>query len=161
MRSTTLPGAGLLLLRGVVGVTFLLHGLDKLAHPSAAEAYFASLGIPEPGLMGPFVGTTETVGGLLLIAGLATRVAGLALASDMLVAFLTVHVGLGFFVEDGGAELVFVLGGACAALVVAGAGEISLDAALQPYRRVSSLAQHRHAVVTRSSIDATRARGAT
>src|SRR3954451_537661 len=145
---TVRPGAGLFLLRSVVGVTFLVHGVDKLVHPSAAQDSFASLGIPAPAIVAPVVGTTETVGGLLLVAGLATRLAALALATDMLVAFRTVHVGHGFFVEHGGAELVFVLGGACASLAVAGAGEVSLDAAL-PSRHVWSLARARHAVVTR------------
>ena len=44
-----LPGAGLLVLRLVVGVTFLLHGIDKLVDMSGAEQFFASLDIPAPG----------------------------------------------------------------------------------------------------------------
>jgi uncharacterized membrane protein YphA (DoxX/SURF4 family) len=47
---TTLLSAGLLILRLVVGVTFLLHGLDKLSDLAAAERFFASLDIPAPGL---------------------------------------------------------------------------------------------------------------
>ncbi len=44
----------------VVGGTFLVHGLDKLIDLSATESYFASLDIPAPGLMAPFVVSTET-----------------------------------------------------------------------------------------------------
>jgi uncharacterized membrane protein YphA (DoxX/SURF4 family) len=52
----TLQSAGLLVLRLVVGTTFLVHGLDKLADLSAAEQFFAAQSIPAPGAMAPFVG---------------------------------------------------------------------------------------------------------
>jgi putative oxidoreductase len=130
-----LPSAGLLLLRVVVGVTFLMHGLDKLGDLAGAEQLFASLGIPAPGLMAPFVAVTETVGGALLIAGLATPLVGAALAIDMLVALLTAHLGHGFFARDGGFELELLLGGASLGIAFAGAGRFSLDASLQLPRR--------------------------
>jgi putative oxidoreductase len=119
--------AALLVLRTVVGVTFLFHGLDKLGDGPGTERFFASVGIPAPQLMGSFVAVTETVGGMLLIAGLATALAAAALAIDMLVAYLTVRVGDGFFVSAGGFELEFLLAGACVGLVLAGAGRYSLD----------------------------------
>jgi|SRR4051794_7693513 putative oxidoreductase len=120
----------LVVLRAVVGTTFLLHGLQKLGDLPGTERSFASLDIPAPDVMSPFVAVTETAGGLLLIAGLATALAGAALAGDMLVAFATAHASHGFFVADGGAELVFLLAGGCLTLVLAGAGRYSLDAAL-------------------------------
>jgi putative oxidoreductase len=122
--------AGLLLLRLVVGLTFLLHGIDKLVDMSGTEQFFASLDIPAPGLMAPLVAVTETVGGMLLIVGLATPLVGLALTGDMLVALLTAHVGQGFFVEGGGFELVLLLGGASLAIAFTGAGRYSVDGAL-------------------------------
>ena len=88
MNPTTLPSAGVLVLRVVVGVTFVLHGLDKLGDLAGAEQFFASLDIPAPGLTAPAVAVTEIVGGVLLIAGLATPLVGAALAIDMLVALL-------------------------------------------------------------------------
>ena len=36
---TTLPSAGLLVPRLVVGATFLVHGLDKLIDPTGAERF--------------------------------------------------------------------------------------------------------------------------
>jgi putative oxidoreductase len=128
--STTLPSAGLLVLRVVVGVTFLVHGLDKLVDLTSAEQFFASLGIPAPGLTAPFVAITETVGGVLLIAGLATPLVGAALAIDMLVALLTAHIGEGFFASDGGIELPLLLVGGSLCIGLAGAGRFSLDASL-------------------------------
>jgi putative oxidoreductase len=131
MKLITLPGAGLLVLRLIVGVTFVLHGLDKLGDLSGAEQLFASLGVPAPDLTTPFVAVTETVGGVLLMAGLATPVVGAALAIDMLVALLTARLGHGFFASDGGFELELLLGGACLAIGLAGAGRFSLDASLR------------------------------
>jgi putative oxidoreductase len=135
--STIFPSAGLLVLRVVVGVTFLVHGLDKLLDLSSAEQFFASLGIPAPGLMAPFVAVTETVGGGLLIVGVATPLVSAALAIDMLVALLTAHIGEGFFAAEGGIELPLLLGGASVALGLAGAGRFSLDASLDLPQRFS------------------------
>ena len=132
--------AGLLVLRLVVGVTFLLHGLDKLGDRASAEALFVSLDIPAPAVMAPFVGVTETVAGLLLMAGLATPLAGLALAGDMTVALLTQHIGHGFFVADGGVELVLLLGSASLAFALTGPGRFSADEALGVARRLQQTA---------------------
>ena len=157
MSPTTLPNTALLSLRIVVGVTFLLHGLDKLGDVSGTEQFFASLGIPAPGLMAPFVAATETVGGLLLIVGLATRLAAAALAANMLVALATAHDQLEFFVADGGVELEVLLAGASLALVLAGAGRFSLDDVIGVPQRIASLATSaRRASRPRSSPSATR-----
>jgi putative oxidoreductase len=133
---TTLPSAGLLILRLVVGVTFLLHGLDKLGDLAAEERFFASLDIPAPGLLAPFVAVTETVGGVLLIAGLGTPLVGAALGVNMLVALATAHDDLVFFVGDGGIELELLLAGASFAIALSGAGRFSADSALGLPRRV-------------------------
>jgi putative oxidoreductase len=132
--------AGLLVLRLVVGATFLVHGLDKLIDLGSTERYFASLDIPAPALMAPFVAITETVAGGLLLVGLTTRLAGLALGGDMFVALLTEHIGNGFFVGSGGGEFVLVLGGASLALALTGAGRHSLDGAFDIPRRLWSRA---------------------
>jgi putative oxidoreductase len=135
----TFPSAGLLSLRIAVGVTFLLHGLDKLGDPSGAEQTFASFGIPGPGLMAPFVGITETIGGLLLIGGLATRLAAAALSVDMVVALASAHDDLKFFAREGGIELEALLVGASLALLLRGAGRFSLDGALDLRLRLPAL----------------------
>lgn len=119
--------AGLLILRIAVGITFVAHGIDKLVDLSSATEFFDALGLPLAGWLAPLVGVAETSGGVLLIVGLATPLAGLALGGDMLVAFLTAHAEHGFFVTDGGGEFVLLLGAACIALAATGAGRISLD----------------------------------
>ena len=54
----------LLAVRVVVGLTFLLHGLDKLGDLSGTKQGFDAMGIPAPGVMAPFVAALETVGGI-------------------------------------------------------------------------------------------------
>jgi putative oxidoreductase len=127
LKPPSFPSAGLLSLRIVLGITFLVHGLHKLTDLSAAERLFTSYSIPAPGVMAVFVGIVETEGGLLLIAGLATQLAGAVLAGDMVVALATAHDQLRFFATEGGIELEALLLGACLALVLAGAGRFSLD----------------------------------
>lgn len=126
----------LLLLRVAVGVTFIVHGVDKLQDLAGTEAFFDSLGIPLPALMAPLVAALETFGGIALIAGLLVPLVGLGLAVNMLVAGLTAHTGSGFLASGGGYELVLVLGAAALALAVAGAGRLSLDGLLRLDERI-------------------------
>jgi putative oxidoreductase len=121
----------LLLVRAAVGLTFLMHGLDKLGDLTGTEQLFDSLSIPLPGLMAPFVALIEVVGGIALIVGLLAPLFGLALAGDMLVAALTQHIDKGFFVAHGGYELVLILGITSLGIMLAGAGRFSVDGALR------------------------------
>jgi putative oxidoreductase len=133
----SLQSLGLLAIRVALGVVFLAHGADKLGDLSGTEEMFGGIGIPAPALMAPLVAFTEVIGGLLLIVGLLTPLAGTALAVDMLVAFLVVHAGKGFFVADGGYELVMLLGFASIGVAATGAGRLSLDGALTLPERVT------------------------
>jgi uncharacterized membrane protein YphA (DoxX/SURF4 family) len=54
-----------------------------------ATTFFASLGVPFPAFNAAFVGTIETVGGLFLLAGLASRYVTIPLIIILLVAFAT------------------------------------------------------------------------
>ena len=133
---STRTDLALLAVRVVVGLTFLLHGLDKLGDLSGTEQGFDGMGIPAPGLMAPLVAVLETVGGIALIVGALAPLFAVGLAINMLVAALTVHVENGFFAADGGYELVLVLGAACVAIAIGGAGRFSVDATLRLAQRV-------------------------
>lgn len=119
---------GIALLRVVVGLTFFMHGQQKLFQigVGGVGGMFASLGVPAPELAAVAVSLVETVGGLALIAGVATRVAGVLLAADVLVAMLLVHLPHGFYASDGGVELVLVLGAAALALALTGPGVLAV-----------------------------------
>ena len=79
----------LLLVRLYWGWQFAQTGWGKLHNLAKVTGYFASLGIPFPGLNAPFVAALEFAGGLLLILGLASRPIALLLVGVMLVAYLT------------------------------------------------------------------------
>ena len=133
---STRTDIALLIIRVVVGITFLLHGLDKLGNLSGTEQGCDGMGIPAPGLMAPLVAVLETVGGIALIVGALAPLFAIGLAINMLVAGLVVHVENGFFAGDGGYELVLVLGVASVAIAIAGAGRYSVDASLGLARKL-------------------------
>jgi putative oxidoreductase len=83
---TTAPPATLLV-RLLVGAVFLSEGIQKLLFPDAQGAgRFATIGIPAPDVVGPFVGRVEIVCGVLLLIGLLTRLAAIPLIIDISVA---------------------------------------------------------------------------
>jgi len=79
----------LLAVRLYWGVQFLQTGIGKLQHLDRVTDFFTSLGLPMPHLTAIFVGSLETVGGGLLVLGLASRITALLLAVNMLVAYIT------------------------------------------------------------------------
>lgn len=65
-----------------------LTGQGKLTHLGKISEYFASLGLPFPTLNAFLVGSTETFGSLLLMVGLASRLAAIPVTVSMTVAYL-------------------------------------------------------------------------
>jgi putative oxidoreductase len=78
----------LLLVRLYWGWQFTQTGWGKLHNIQHVIGFFTSLNIPAPALNAYFVSGLELVGGILLIVGLGSRLISLALAFDMLVAYL-------------------------------------------------------------------------
>jgi len=79
----------LLFVRLYWGWQFMQTGWGKLHNLAQVTQFFTTLGIPAPGTTALFVGFVEFFGGMLLIAGLASRLTGLVLTGNMLVAYLT------------------------------------------------------------------------
>jgi putative oxidoreductase len=78
--------------RLTVGWVFLLSGWGKLHNLQQVTDFFASIGIPAPGLQAPFASGTEFVCGALLLLGLGTRLASLPLMVVMTVAIATARL---------------------------------------------------------------------
>jgi putative oxidoreductase len=72
----------------------------------------------------------EFVGGILVIAGLLTPLAALALSVVMSVAIVKVHLKKGFFAASDGYEFNLVPIAVAVALLLAGSGAYRIDAAL-------------------------------
>jgi putative oxidoreductase len=81
----------LLALRLYFGYGFMKAGLGKLQDVSTTAGFFAEWGVPLPTLNVYLAGTTECVGGLLLLLGVASRVVTIPLIFTMLVAYATAH----------------------------------------------------------------------
>jgi putative oxidoreductase len=136
---------GLAVLRVAVATIFIRHGAQKLfvfGFAGVTDA-FTHMGVPLPGLTGPFIGLLEFFGGIALLTGLLTRLIALGLVFDMLGAIVLVKLAGGFSKY----ELEFLLLGSSLALVLTGAGRFSLDALLaarQEKRREAVVANPAH-----------------
>ena len=77
---------GPLFARIVVGWVFLWSGWGKLHNLGQVTENFIGWGIPFPQVLTPLVSGVEFLGGLLLLAGLLTRISAGALGITMIVA---------------------------------------------------------------------------
>jgi len=126
------------ILRLVLGVVFFAHGAQKML------GWFGGFGFA--GTMGFFTGmahipaplaflaiAAEFFGGIGLILGFFTRVAAFGIGVNMLVAILTVHLPVGFFMnwtgsqKGEGFEFHLLVLGIVAFLMIRGAGAFSVD----------------------------------
>lgn len=133
-------GLGLFVLRVVIGIIFLNHGLGKLLGPPFAgtgigqfEGLLASLHFPAPTALAWAGAFLETLGGLALIIGAGVSVAALLLGIEMVIAVLKVHLSHGFDVFHygdamaRGYEYNLALLGGLAALVLGGPGILAVQ----------------------------------
>jgi putative oxidoreductase len=116
---------GLLVLRLVLGAVMVGHGYGKVFGGLHKHVELvASLGMP--GWLAYLSTAAEFLGGILLIVGLFTRVAALAVCIDMVVAILKVHLHNGLLGQNG-YQFPLALAAIAFALIFSGPGPISLD----------------------------------
>lgn len=130
---STHAGYGLTLLRVVTGLTFAAHGAQKLFGWFGGYGlvgvgqWMESIGLTPGYQLALLSGSAEFFGGLALVIGLLVRPAAAALAVTMLVAIFTVHLANGFFMSNNGYEFALALLASSLALLIEGAGKLSLD----------------------------------
>lgn len=121
----------LLLMRLYWGFNFAQAGWGKLLNIESTATYFGQLGIPLPQLNAYFAGGIEFLGGVLLLVGLASRLAAIPLIFVMGVAYvaadrdllLNIFQNFGDFVSAN--QFNYLL---CSLVIlIFGPGKISLD----------------------------------
>lgn len=81
---------GIIIIRLMVGAVFLSEGIQKFLFPGELGAgRFEKIGLPAPEFLGMLVGVFEILCGVLLLLGLATRLASVPVIIIMLVAIVT------------------------------------------------------------------------
>jgi len=141
--------AATILIRLMVGAVFLSEGIQKFLFPAElGPGRFERIGFPDPAFWATFVGVLEIVAGSMVLLGLLTRLAAIALAIEMLVAIVTTKIPIllgrdlgpfrvreldmyGFWsmAHEARTDYAMLLGSLF--LLIVGAGSWSLDAALQ------------------------------
>jgi putative oxidoreductase len=134
----TSESVGPLILRVALAVVMFPHGAQKVLGWFGGSGFGPSMaslttkfGIPAP--LALLAILTEFLGPMALFFGLFTRGAALAIAFDMLVAAILVHVHFGFFMnwlgkqKGEGVEFDLLLWAIAAVLILQGGGALSLD----------------------------------
>jgi putative oxidoreductase len=128
------PDLGLLVLRVLVGVTFSLHGFQKLfgwfggGGLDGTASWFASLGFGRGRAAAVMAGGSEVVGGLGLALGLLTPLAAAAMIGTMTTAAFVNNAEKGFWSAGNGWELNGYLVVVAVAVAITGPGAYSVDA---------------------------------
>ncbi len=130
--ANSLQSPFLLAIRLYWGWQFIETGWGKVNNIEKVTGFFTTLGIPFPALNAHFVAGVELIGGLLLVLGLASRLTGMVLTVNMLVAYVTAdrEALLSIFSDPdkftGATPYTFLF--ASLIVLIFGAGKLSADA---------------------------------
>jgi len=122
----------LLLLRLTFGLFVAAHGVNKIFGGNGLAGttrWFAFIGMKWPAVQARIAAGTEIGTGVMFAAGFLTPLAASAIISVMVVAIVTVHAKVGFFVfkPDQGWEYCASIAIAAFAVATMGPGEWSID----------------------------------
>ena len=118
------------LTRLTLGWVFIESGWGKLHNLPKVVEFFTQLGIPAPQFQATLAAGTEFVCGILLLVGLATRIASLPLIVVMVVAIATARKGDLNGISDLFGFIEYLYIALCLWLCAHGAGPLSLDAVI-------------------------------
>jgi len=125
---------GLLVLRVMLGISFIGHGSQKLFGwfggygLTGTVGYLESIGLKPGKVMAFLSGAAEIGGGTLLLLGLFTSLGALLITGVMATAIATVHVKKGFWNHNGGFEYNLTIIAAVIALASTGPGAYTIQA---------------------------------
>lgn len=126
--NANLEDYGKLLLRLLVGVLLVLHGIHKIVHgPGGIESLVAAHGLP--GVLGWAVYLGEVLGPVLVVLGVFSRAGGLLIFVNLVVAVLLTRGGHVWSLNSSGGwtiELEAFFGLCGLAVAMLGAGRLSL-----------------------------------
>ena len=116
------------MIRVCIGAILFMHGWAKInGGVAGVTGFFAKNGFePASGFAYAAI-FLETVGAACIVVGLFTRFFAAAIAIELGVAFLIMHLPNGFSVGKGGYEFVLLLGIVMFAIALRGGGPYSLD----------------------------------
>jgi putative oxidoreductase len=117
-------------LRITVGVLFIIHSIGKF--DSSSKGFFSSVGLPAD--MAILIGLLELIGGILLVAGILTRISSSLLAIEMLGIMFYVKK-LQTFSGKGGVEIDLLIFAILLTMIVLGPGKISLSYSIKKIPR--------------------------
>jgi putative oxidoreductase len=124
--------AALLLVRIMVGAVFISEGIQKFLFPNLrGTGRFIKIGLPQPEFFGVVVPSFEILCGVLLLAGLLTRLASIPLIIIMFVALASTKIPIllneGFWEMAHAARTDWSMLIGSIILLIAGAGRYSVD----------------------------------
>lgn len=124
-------------LRLLLAYEFWVAGLEKLRGENWFDGVRDNFPFPfnlvPPEISWQIATWTELIGPVALVLGLATRFASVSLIILTIVAWASVHAGLGYNVCDNGYKLPLIYLLMFVPLLLGGAGKLSLDALLARY----------------------------
>ena len=128
-----------ILIRCMVGAVFLSEGIQKFLFPAIRGAgRFEKIGLPEPEILGSFVGFFEIFCGGLILLGLLTRLASIPTITIMMVAIITTKSDVlnnqGFWEMMHGSRTDWSMLLGSIFLLIKGGGFWSLDNKLQSWK---------------------------
>jgi putative oxidoreductase len=120
------PEAVPVLLRVILGVIFVIHGWPKIKDFDSTKKFVASMGFVPAGLWAFLLAVTEFFGGILLLAGFATRIISILLIFSMLVAlYMNIFVWKRPFKSGWELDLLIII--CLASVLFLGSGAYSID----------------------------------
>ena len=121
--------ATMAILRISMGASIAYHGINKAKGIASTASWFKSMGMKWHKQQAIVASSTEIIAGVLLMIGLATPLACIAVIALMTVAIITVHARVGYFIflPNGGWEYCASIIAVTTAIAITGPGSWSID----------------------------------